>query len=140
MISQEKYFFKISSFTRRVSFLPYTSWRIKVYGPSFSTIWNGPSHSIWNFVCLPFSSWALSHFETKSPTSKVLFPTHPISNQDLIMFWCLAWIFFSLSLHSSNFNIWDNLNQSEEQGCSSIDCTKANEGKATLEGNTTYFP
>ena len=75
----------------------------------FSLTWKGPVHSAWNLECFPFSSWALSHFRTRSPTSKFLFPADFLSNHLLIRLWWMAkfsWVFCLSSSNFSRLSIW----------------------------------
>ena len=55
----------------------------------------------WNFVCFPFSLWVLSHFNTKSPTSKLLDLVNFLLNQLFFHFWCMTNLSLYLSLSSS---------------------------------------
>lgn len=62
----------------------------------------GPTHRDWNFVCLPFSSWALPHFNTKSPALKLLFLAYFLLNQYLIQLWWMENISLALIPSSSS--------------------------------------
>ncbi len=136
---QLKNFFKIRPLTGRESLKPDKSCNMKVEWPIFSQIWNGPSHIFWNLVCFPLSSWALSHFRTKSPTWNCFEPDETESKDDLMICWCFAWITLAFSLSSSNFRIWSCLSWIEE-GLSSINWTRAREGRTRFVGSTASFP
>ena len=138
--SQLKNFFKMRPLTGRESLFPDRSCNMNVEWPIFSLIWNGPSHIFWNLVCLPLSSWALSHFRTRSPTCNCLELDEAESNDFLIICWCFAWVILAFSLSSSNFKIWSCLSWIEEEGLSSINWTRAREGSARLVGSIASFP
>lgn len=82
-----KYWSRSWLLTRRFSILPSSDYKRYVCGPSFSWIVYEPIDKDWNFICLPLSSWDLSHFITKSPASKLAFPAEILLNHLLIQFW-----------------------------------------------------
>ena len=113
---------------------------LKVLGPSFSVIINGPSHRHWNFVCFPLSSCSLSHFKTKSPTSKYRLTDFLRSNQRLTVCWCFSNFFLANSLSSSSFCKVLIQCSMEEQGISCTDRASCKEGKNKLGGKMASLP
>ena len=61
------------------------------------------------------------------------------SNEAFTICWWCAWVCLDFSLSSSNLRIWHCLICKEEEGDSSINCTKEKEGITTLVGITTSF-
>ena len=135
-----KYLLKICPFTGRVSRCPWKVCKWKVLGPNFTAITYGPNQIHWNFVCPPFSSCALSHFNTRSPTCNSLFKDEPRSNHDLTICWCFAKCHLAFSLSSSNFNNILILSSMDEHSVSCTDCASCNEGINRFGGRIASIP
>jgi hypothetical protein len=85
--------------------------------PIFSAIWKVLSHRFWNFKCFPFDSFALSHFRTKSPTSKFFSLALSLSNHLLTIYWWAMKFDFSFSLSSSSMRRVSILYYMTNEGC-----------------------
>ena len=120
MISCGKYFLRICPLTCKDSLFLVKSYNIKVDGPMISTIWKGPSHIHWNFVCLHFCLWALSHFKTRSPIWKSFLDTMFESKEAFTNAWWWAWVILACSRCSSSLRICSCLSCKEEIGVLSI--------------------
>ena len=90
-------------FTGKFSSHPCRSCSFQVEGPSFATIWKGPTHICWNFVCFPFSSWGWSHLRTKSPTSNYFVLALFLSNHLFTTSYCCLERSLALDLDSPAF-------------------------------------
>jgi len=91
-------------------------------------------------LCFPFSSCALSHLRTRSQTWKDLCVTKLASKQAFTIYWYLVCVSLAFSISSSSFRICEFLNCKEEEGVSSINWTRANEGRAKCDGMMASFP
>ena len=140
MISYGKCFMRICPLTGKDSLFPVKSCNIKVDGPMTSAIWKGPSHIHWNFICFPFSSWALSHFKTRSPIWKSFLDIMFESKEAFTNAWWWAWVILAYSHCSSSLRICSCLSCKDEVGVLSINWTKAKEGIARWVGRITSFP
>ena len=140
MISYGKYLLRIYLLTGKECLFPVKSCNIKVDGSMTSMIWKGPSHILWNFVCFPFYSWALSQFKTRSPIWKYFLDIMFESKEAFTNAWWWAWVILACSHFSSNLIISNYLSCKEDVGVSSKYWTKAKERIAKWVGRTTSFP
>ena len=79
------------------SIMPSNEFILKALFPSLPSIVNFTIQNGWKFMCLPFPSWGLSQFRTRSPTSKLFFPTTFLSNWPFTWFWCITNLYLDLS-------------------------------------------
>ena len=100
---------------------------------------HGKIHKGWNLVFFPFSSWALSHFNTKSPTLKFLFPANFLSNQHLIWLWWIEIFSFSLILYSSRLRRVSILLWTRIQGFPWDSCERRKAGRKIFSVRITSF-
>lgn len=104
----------------RLSILLSSDYKRYVCGPRFSWKMYGPIDRDWNFTCLLLTSWCLSHFKTKSPTSKLVFPIDLLSNHLLILFWWSVNFFLLSSFLPATCEVYPSYAKQADKACLGI--------------------